>query len=417
MRAVFVTTAALAAVLSAFAAPTSNVPVSKYAGPVKTNSYIIKLKDGVSKDAHVNKLIAAFTAGGKVQYKYGQVFNGYAANLQGKDLDFVRQSSEVEYILEDGIMTIDYEQGDETTAFVAREAPAVEGLEKRANGAGVDVYGIDTVSNRQLVLICINIDDGIGYLHRSLELRWTCPLGCYFRWRTMPTRTATATEPVSIYFPQKSNLDLHLHYPDTAGTAAGASYGVATSANIIAVKVLSDSGSGTNSDVIAGINWAATQARSSGRPSVANLSLGGGASTAVDSAVSNAVAGGLHFAIAAGNSNVDAGSTSPARVAVANTVGAVDSSNRKASFSNYGSVLDVWAPGVNILSAWIGGTTRTNTISGTSMASPRVAGYIAVRIGNSGGTPAAVSSALKSSARAVVTGAPSGTTNLLAQPF
>jgi hypothetical protein len=133
--------------------------------------------------------------------------------------------------------------------------------------------------------------------------------------------------------------------------------------------VLSDSGSGTNSDVIAGINWAASQARSSGRPSVANLSLGGGASTAVDSAVNNAVSAGVHFAVAAGNSNVDAGSTSPARVAAANTVGAVDSSNRKASFSNYGSVLDVWAPGVNILSAWIGGTTRTNTISGTSMAS------------------------------------------------
>ncbi|GAB1525623.1 hypothetical protein RhiTH_008786 [Rhizoctonia solani] len=206
-----------------------------------------------------------------------------------------------------------------------------------------------------------------------------------------------------------------VYLADTAGTAVGASYGVATSANIIAVKVLSDSGSGTNSDVIAGINWAATQARSSGWPSIANLSLGDGASTAVDSAVTDTISGGLHFAIAAGNSNVDAGSTSPARVAAANTVvGAVDSSNRKASFSNYGPVLDVWAPGVNTLSAWIGGTTRTDAISGTSMASPRVAGYIAVRIGNSGRTAAAVSSALEAGARAVVTGAPSGTTNLLA---
>ncbi|KAJ1307126.1 hypothetical protein OPQ81_001244 [Rhizoctonia solani] len=382
MRAVFISAAVLAAILPAFAAPTTNVPISKFAGPVKTNSYIIKLKDGVSKDAHVNKLIAAFTAGGKVQYKYGEVFHGYAASLQGKDLDFIRQSSDVEYILEDGIMTIDYEQGDEAAAFVAREAPAaqVEGLEKRANGAGVDVYGIDT---------------GIYTAHSSFggRARWGATFGGY------------------------ANQDGNGHGTHTAGTAVGASYGVATSANIIAVKVLSDSGSGTNSDVIAGINWAATQARSSGRPSVANLSLGGGASTAVDSAVNNAVAGGLHFAVAAGNSNVDAANTSPARVAAANTVGAVDSSNRKASFSNYGSVLDVWAPGVNILSAWIGGTTRTNTISGTSMASPRVAGYIAVRIGNSNGTPATISSALKAGARAVVTGAPSGTTNLLAQPF
>ncbi|QRV74448.1 proteinase R [Ceratobasidium sp. AG-Ba] len=379
MRAVFISAAALAAILPVFAVPT-NVPISKYAGPVKANSYIIKLKEGVSPDSHIANVIAALTSGGKIEHKYGVAFHGYAASLKGKELDFVRQSKDVEYIVEDGIMSIDYEEGDESTALAARSEAPVESFDKRANGAGVDVYGIDT---------------GIYTAHSSFggRARWGATFGGY------------------------ANQDGNGHGTHTAGTAVGASYGVATSANIIAVKVLSDSGSGTNSDVIAGINWAATQARSSGRPSVANLSLGGGANTAVDSAVSNAVAGGLHFAIAAGNSNVDAASTSPARVAAANTVGAVDSSNRKASFSNYGSVLDVWAPGVNILSAWIGGTTRTNTISGTSMASPRVAGYIAVRIGNSGGTPSAVSSALKSSARAVVTGAPSGTTNLLAQPF
>jgi len=380
MRAAFFSAAALAVILPALGAP-ANIPISKHAGPVKANSYIIKLKDGVSKDAHINALIASATAGGVIEHKYGFVFQGYAANLKGKDLDYIRQSKDVEYILEDGIMTIDYEAGDESAALLEREAaPAVASFDKRANGAGVDVYGIDT---------------GIYTAHSSFggRARWGATFGGY------------------------ANQDGNGHGTHTAGTAVGASYGVATSANIIAVKVLSDSGSGTNSDVIAGINYAATQSRSSGRPSVANLSLGGGANTAVDSAVSNAVAGGLHFAIAAGNSNVDASTTSPARVASANTVGAVDSSNRKASFSNFGSVLDVWAPGVNILSAWIGGTTRTNTISGTSMASPRVAGYIAVRIGNSGGTPSAVSTALKAAARAVVTGAPSGTTNLLAQPF
>ncbi|KAG8729835.1 subtilisin-like serine protease [Ceratobasidium sp. 423] len=192
---------------------------------------------------------------------------------------------------------------------------------------------------------------------------------------------------------------------------------LATSANIIAVKVLSDSGSGTNSDVIAGINYAYNQFRASGRPLVATMSLGGGADTTVDLAVSTAIAGGLHFTIAAGNSNVDATNTSPARVAAAITVGAVNSSNRKASLSNYGAVLDVWAPGANIPSAWTGGTTRTNTISGTSMATPRVASYVAVHIGNNNSSPTSVVSALKSSARAVVTGAPSGTANLLAQPF
>lgn len=144
------------------------------------------------------------------------------------------------------------------------------------------------------------------------------------------------------------------HGTHTAGTAVGATYGVATSANIIAVKVLSDSGSGSNADVISGINYAYNAFKSSGRPSVATMSLGGGANTAVDSAVSNAIAGGLHFSIAAGNDNVDASTTSPARVAAANTVGAIDSSNKKASFSNYGSILDIWALGVNVKSAWIG---------------------------------------------------------------
>ncbi|KAH7327608.1 serine protease [Rhizoctonia solani] len=381
MRTVFVSAAAFAVILPVFAAPTTNVPISKFAGRIKANSYIIKLKDGVSKDAHINKLITALTAEGKVQYQYGEVFQGYSANLQGKDLDLIRQSSDVDYIAEDGMLSIDYEQGDETAAFVP-ESRLAKALKTGGDGAGVDVYGLDS---------------GIYINHSCFggRARWGATFGDY------------------------ASRDGHGHgtrFPDTAATAVGAKYGVATKANIIAVKVLSDALRGANSDIIAGINWAYKQARSSGRPSVVNMSLGGDADAALDSAVRKAIDGGLHFSISAGNSNIDANRISPARVPSANTVGAVDPKNLKASFSNYGSVLDVWAPGVNILSAWIGGTTRTNTMSGTSMAAPRVAGYIAVRIGKSNDTPA-ISSALKASARTVVTGAPSGTTNLLAQPF
>ncbi|ELU36849.1 peptidase inhibitor i9 domain-containing protein [Rhizoctonia solani AG-1 IA] len=189
MRATFISAALLAAVLPALAAPTNNVPISKYAGPVN------KLKDGVSTDAHVNKLISAITNGGKVGHKYSAAFHGYSATLQGKDLDLIRQSSDVEYIVEDGIMSIEYEEGDEASAFVARGAPAAEGLEKRANGAGVDVYGIDT---------------GIYTAHSSFggRARWGATFGG----------------------------DGNGHGTHTAGTAVGTSYGVATSANIIAVK-------------------------------------------------------------------------------------------------------------------------------------------------------------------------------------
>ncbi|KDN47803.1 hypothetical protein RSAG8_03223, partial [Rhizoctonia solani AG-8 WAC10335] len=170
------------------------------------------------------------------------------------------------------------------------------------------------------------------------------------------------------------------------------------------------------SDIVAGVNYVVTRAASTGRPTIATMSLGGPTDTAIDSAVSSAISRGIHFTVAAGNENQNAGNVSPARVSTANTIGAVDSSNRKASFSNYGSVLDVWALGVNVRSSWIGSNSAVNTISGTSMATPQVAGALAVVIGNQGNSsPAALSSALKSNAQAVVTGAPSGTTKLKAR--
>ena len=132
--------------------------------------------------------------------------------------------------------------------------------------------------------------------------------------------------------------------------------------------VMSDTGAMVLSDVISGVNWAYSSYQSSGKPGVVIMSLDSGYSTALNSAVSTAIAGGLHFAIAAGNYNANAANYSPASVAAANVVGAVDSSNAKASFSNYGAFLDVWALGVNVVSAWIGSTTATATASGTSMA-------------------------------------------------
>ncbi|QRV89193.1 cuticle-degrading protease [Ceratobasidium sp. AG-Ba] len=372
MRA-FISIAALAALIPALAAPTGNVPITKFPGQVKANSYIIKLKDGVNKDSHLNSIISSFVAGSSLQYKYGDVFHGYAVTLKGKDLDFIRQSKDIEFIEEDGIVSIDYFPGDESAA-----APVAPLAVRATGGSGVDIYGIDT---------------GIYTAHSQFggRAKWGATYGGY------------------------ANQDGNGHGTHTAGTAVGSTYGQAPSANIIAVKVLSDSGSGSNSDVISGVNYAYNQFKATGRPSIATMSLGGSAYTALDNAVSTAISGGLHFTIAAGNSNVDASTTSPARVSTANTVGAVDSSNKKASFSNYGSVLDVWAPGVNILSAWIGSTTATNTISGTSMATPFVAGILAVAIGEYGNkTPAQLTADLKSHARAVVTGVPSGTTNLLA---
>ncbi|KAG9081755.1 subtilisin-like serine protease, partial [Ceratobasidium sp. 370] len=326
----FISVAALYALAPVFAAPTS-VPITKYAGPVKANSYLVKIKDNVSVDAHLDSILVSFVAGSSLQYKYGDVFHGYAINLQGKDLDLIRQNKDIEYIAEDGITTIDYIPGDETEAMKRSSLEAAPLNARATGGAGVDIYGIDT---------------GIYTAHECFggRARWGATYGGY------------------------ANSDGNGHGTHTAGTAVGAIYGQAPEANIIAVKVVSDKGFGSYSDIISGVNYAYQGFKASGRPSIATMSLSGPGNSALDSAIDNAIRGGLHFTVAAGNYNVDAGYYSPARVAAANTVGAVDSSNSKARFSNYGSILDIQALGVNVQSAWIGSPSATNTISGTSMA-------------------------------------------------
>jgi len=182
------------------------------------------------------------------------------------------------------------------------------------------------------------------------------------------------------------------HGSHCAGTIAGATYGVAKKANVIAVKVLGSNGSGSMSDVIAGVDWASKQAqakaaaadrefaatgKSSHKGSVANMSLGGGKSPALDRAVNNAVDKGLHFAVAAGNDNKDACDYSPAAAEKAVTVGASTIADERAYFSNFGKCVDVFGPGLNILSIYKGSPYATATLSGTSMASPHVAGLLA----------------------------------------
>ncbi|KAF8751818.1 peptidase [Rhizoctonia solani] len=157
----------------------------------------------------------------------------------------------------------------------------------------------------------------------------------------------------------------------------GKGFGPAIYAKVIAVKVLSSMGSGSTSGVIAGVCWAYSDFKAKGVSSVAIMSLGGPLSPPLDRAVKNAIDGGMHFSIAAGNSNMPADLYSPARVKSANTVGAVDSNNNKASFSNYGPPIDVWYLGVNVTSAWITSNDATKVLSGTSMAAPGVAGIMA----------------------------------------
>jgi subtilisin family serine protease len=209
-----------------------------------------------------------------------------------------------------------------------------------------------------------------------------------------------------------NGIDCNGHGTHVSGTVGGSTYGVAKSVTLIAVRVLDCSGSGTNSGVIAGMDWVTSNRV---LPAVANMSLGGGFSQAVNDAVTRLTNSGVSLAVAAGNENQDACNTSPASAASAITVGATTNTDARASFSNWGTCLDVFAPGNNITSAWYSSTTATNTISGTSMASPHVAGVAALYLqGNPSASAATVASAITSTATTgVVTSAGTGSPNRL----
>lgn len=220
-------------------------------------------------------------------------------------------------------------------------------------GEGVDVYIIDTGTNVKHI-------DFEGRAH------WG---------KTIPAND--------------EDLDGNGHGTHCSGTVGGKKYGVAKKANIYAVKVLKSNGSGTMSDVVKGVEWAAIshsekvelakkgKGKKGFKGSAANMSLGGGKSVTLDLAVNAAVDAGIHFAVAAGNDNADSCNYSPAAAQKAVTVGASTLADERAYFSNYGKCNDIFAPGLNILSTWIGSDTAVNTISGTSMASPHIAGLLA----------------------------------------
>ena len=206
--------------------------------------------------------------------------------------------------------------------------------------------------------------------------------------------------------------DCNGHGTHVAGTVGGATWGVAKRAFLRAVRVLNCNGSGSNSGVIAGVNWVS---QNHIKPAVANMSLGGGASSALDAAVNNAIGAGVTFAVSAGNSNANACNFSPARAANAITVGSTTRTDARSSFSNIGTCVDIFAPGSSITSAWSTSNSATNTISGTSMSSPHVAGAAALYLSlHAGSSPAAIRNALVNGATANrISNVGAGSPNLL----
>jgi subtilisin family serine protease len=332
--------------------------------------YIVVLKDGVSDSAEVARQHSS-RHGASVGFVYGHALKGYSATIPSERVAVLRADSRVAYVVSDGV-----------ASAVAQTLPwGIDRVDADASST-IAGNGSGAVTNVRAYVI----DSGIA-AHSDLNLTG------------------------HVNFASGKNTDCNGHGTHVAGTIAARDnasdvVGVAPGAPLTGVKVLGCSGSGSWSGVIKGIDWVTANAQ---KPAVANMSLGGGANLAVDDAVRRSAASGVFYALAAGNEGANACNSSPARAGTTAgivTTAATDSLEREASWSNYGACVDIWAPGVSILSTRRGG--GTTTMSGTSMASPHSAGGGALYLsGNTAATPAAVEDALKSSA--TVTGTTSRT--------
>jgi subtilisin family serine protease len=370
-----VATTTVATVTPAVAAPaTGQIRLAGTAAAVP-GSYIVVLKDGTV--ASPDSLATRF--GGKLRQRFGTALNGFEAAMTESAAKRLAAHADVAFV-----------EQNQTVSLLDTQNNATWGLD-RIDQRSRPLSGTYTYPRTASNVTAYVIDTGIRTSHSDFGGRATSGYDAV---------DGGAAD------------DCNGHGTHVAGTVGGSTYGVAKAVRLVAVRVLNCSGSGTNAGVIAGVNWVTQNAQ---KPAVANMSLGGGASSALDNAVANSIGSGVTYALAAGNSRANACNSSPARVAAAITVGATTNTDARASYSNYGTCLDVFAPGSSITSAWYNSNTATNTISGTSMASPHVAGAAALVLSaNPSATPAQVRDNLVAASTAnAVTSAGTGSPNRL----
>jgi subtilisin family serine protease len=352
--------------------PSEKSPQGKYLGQGKNGipgQYIVVFHDWATGDKGAFSVAPALAGtmrdiyGGEVERTYQYALNGFAAKMSKEQALALSQDPRVAFVEEDGVMTASTTQTGATWGIDRidqRDLPRDGNYNYTFTGSGVRAYVIDT---------------GIRTTHTQFGGRASAVFDAF----------------------GGNGQDCNGHGTHVAGTIGGSTYGVAKSALLRAVRVLDCNGSGSTSGVIAGVDWVTNNHIS---PSVANMSLGGGASTSLDTAANNSINSGVTYSIAAGNSNgANACNESPGRVAAAITVGSTTSTDARSSFSNIGTCVDIFAPGSSITSSWATSDTATATISGTSMATPHVVGATALYLqAFPGSSPATIRNALVNNA-------------------
>ena len=344
-------------------------------------SYIVVMRS--SGDLATEEAAIANT-GGRTEKRFSHVINALSVKVKQSDVSRLRNDPNVLYVEQDQTA---YVLGSQTSPpswgldrIDQRTLPLNSNFTTTADGTGVDVYVVDT---------------GINSTHIDFGSR-------------VRAGVSTVTGDTG------STNDCYGHGTHVAGTIAGTTFGIAKSATLIPVRVMNCLGTGSYTDIIDGLNWIIADHVAT-KPAIVNMSIGGGVSKALDDAVQGVINDGIVVAVAAGNSSTDACNSSPSRAPNAITVGATGNTDAKASYSNTGTCLDIFAPGSNITSDYIGSNTATALMSGTSMATPHVAGVAAVLFGRyPASTPTQIAAMLRTSATPnVVLSAGTGSPNYL----